>query len=164
MPKQQLTKQLLRRQINTPSWAILLPTDTPLLLLKPWKSKVVDLDKEIGKRTTTINFEPLETQYLLRISTAVQRDNALSFRNIFTVDRNFSGPWVLYIYIISIIKPTGFVLVGELEKNCDYDCNNNIIYNTDNNNNNNNSNNNSNNNNNRNSKDNKRAIWNKQIT
>ena len=63
----------------------------------PWNSEMVELVQEIGKRTTTINSEPLETRNLFQcISIALQRGNTLVIHNKFTIDHTFSSPWVPY--------------------------------------------------------------------
>ena len=90
-----------------------------------WNSEAIELTNDIGKRITAINSEPLMAQFLFqRISIAVQRGNALgrplAFRNTFPNDKNCSYPWEpLYITfnLISVFKPTGFVLVGEHNNN-----------------------------------------------
>ena len=86
-----------------------------------WNSEAIKLTNVIGKRITVINSEPLETQFLFqRISIAVQRGNVLAFRNTFSNYKNFSDPWepLLWTFnLISVFKPTSFVLVGEHNNN-----------------------------------------------
>jgi len=53
---------------------------------KTWHHQVVELIKEIGRRTTTITGNTRETVHLFQqLSVALQRGNAVSFQNTFTV-------------------------------------------------------------------------------
>ena len=51
-----------------------------------WQHQAVELVKEIGRRTTNITGDERETYYLFQqMSIALQRGNAVSFQNTFTV-------------------------------------------------------------------------------
>ena len=105
---------------NTTIWVLLNCVPFALETGGSWNSEAIKLTNDIRKRITTINSQPLETQFLFqRISIAVPRGNALAFQNIFPNDNNFSDLWEpLYraFNLISIFKYTGFVLVSETKK------------------------------------------------
>ena len=52
-----------------------------------WNSQAIELAEEIGRRTSVITGNPLETLYLFqRISIAIQRGNAVSFTSTFKIE------------------------------------------------------------------------------
>ena len=52
-----------------------------------WNNQALELAQEIGRRTTAITRNPLETVYLCqRISIAIQRGNAVSFTSTFKIE------------------------------------------------------------------------------
>jgi hypothetical protein len=57
-----------------------------------WHPTAVELIQEIGRRMTIVTEDPRETSYLFqRLSIALQRGNAVSFRNTFGTTNNISG-------------------------------------------------------------------------
>lgn len=52
-----------------------------------WNAQAIELVQEIGRRITSVTFDPKETTYLFqRLSVAIQRGNAVSFLNTFQID------------------------------------------------------------------------------
>ena len=50
-----------------------------------WSPQSTEFIEELGRRISTITNEPLETTYLFqRLSTTLQRGNAVAFRNTFS--------------------------------------------------------------------------------
>jgi len=49
-----------------------------------WNAQAIELTQEIGRRTTAVTGDPLETTYLFQsLSIAIQQANAVSFANTF---------------------------------------------------------------------------------
>jgi len=52
-----------------------------------WNHLAVELTQELGRRITAVTDDPRETGYLFqRLSVALQRGNAVSFRSTFTTE------------------------------------------------------------------------------
>ena len=50
-----------------------------------WNAQAIELTKEIGRRTTAVTGDPLETNHLFqRLSIAIQQANVVSFTVSFT--------------------------------------------------------------------------------
>ena len=49
-----------------------------------WNAQAIELTQEIGRRTTAVTGDPLETNHLFqRISIAIQQANAVTFTSTF---------------------------------------------------------------------------------
>jgi len=54
---------------------------------RTWNHLVVELTQELGRRITAVTDDPRTTGFLFqRLSTALQRGNAVSLRSIFTTE------------------------------------------------------------------------------
>ena len=52
-----------------------------------WNAQAIELVQEIGRRIISVTLNPKETTYLFqRLSMAIQRGNAVSFRSTFQID------------------------------------------------------------------------------
>jgi len=80
-----------------------------------WHEMAIELTQEIGRRITTVTEDTRETTFLFqRLSMALQRGNAVAFRNTIIAGWNADASIRLHVFLISCLPLCACGLYKEL--------------------------------------------------